>query len=145
MQDGYRKQLSDTAGALVSVDNPCKHAPSVRVADALQNVIANGNSTFDTLQGFGPGKRNYLLLRLHRAENIDSEARVSEILNALGSTGKTVIFPVHPRSQILGQFAKIPSNLRLVEPVGYFDWCRSPKAPVLSLPILEVFKEKHTG
>jgi UDP-N-acetylglucosamine 2-epimerase len=68
---------------------------------------------------------SYILLTLHRAENTDNVTRFGDLVTFVNdaSDGKTVIFPMHPRTrQVYEKSAKrFGSSVRLVEPVGYFD------------------------
>jgi UDP-GlcNAc3NAcA epimerase len=66
---------------------------------------------------------SYGLVTVHRAANTDDPKRLANIVKALSQVGETVIFPVHPRTrgaleELNLQFG---DNVRLIEPVGYFD------------------------
>ena len=62
----------------------------------------------------------YLLLTLHRAENVDDPRRLASLIATL-AVGRPVIFPVHPRTlEAIGRGAvELPPNVRAIEPVGY--------------------------
>jgi UDP-N-acetylglucosamine 2-epimerase len=66
---------------------------------------------------------SYSLVTVHRAANTDDPARLTNIVRALSRVDETVIFPVHPRTR--GALAKLDvqfgDNVRLIEPVGYYD------------------------
>jgi len=64
----------------------------------------------------------YLLLTLHRAENVDDPARLRAILAGL-EVDVPVIFPVHPRTRaaIERQGARLPANVVAIEPVGHLE------------------------
>ena len=64
----------------------------------------------------------YLLLTLHRAENVDDPDRLSTILEGL-AIRLPVIFPVHPRTRDALHRAglALPVNVVPVEPVGYLE------------------------
>ena len=62
----------------------------------------------------------FVLLTLHRAENVDDPARLRTIVAGL-DVSLPVIFPVHPRTRGAldrGGIA-LPSNVVAIEPVGY--------------------------
>ena len=64
----------------------------------------------------------YLLLTLHRAENVDDPDRLGRILAGL-AVDLPVIFPVHPRTRAAlerGAHA-LPANVVAIEPVGYLE------------------------
>jgi UDP-GlcNAc3NAcA epimerase len=66
---------------------------------------------------------NYILTTVHRAENTDDRSRLTAIVEGLGQTKYPVILPLHPRTRArLDEFNIIPpSNLFIVEPVGYLE------------------------
>lgn len=72
-----------------------------------------------------PGK--YYLVTIHRAENTDSQSRLTELVSLLVGLGKKAIFPLHPRTKkCLQEFGlwdnlERAKNLELLEPVGYLD------------------------
>jgi UDP-GlcNAc3NAcA epimerase len=65
---------------------------------------------------------HYLLLTLHRAENVDDPERLASILTGL-NVGLPVIFPVHPRTRGALDRAglSLPPNVVPIEPVGYLE------------------------
>lgn len=64
----------------------------------------------------------YLLLTLHRAENVDDPERLASVLTGL-AVGMPVIFPVHPRTRGALERAGLtmPPNVVPIEPVGYLE------------------------
>lgn len=67
------------------------------------------------------GLERYVLLTLHRAENVDDPTRLTAILAGL-EIDLPVIFPVHPRTRArLTSSLALPPNVRTIEPVGYLD------------------------
>jgi UDP-N-acetylglucosamine 2-epimerase len=64
----------------------------------------------------------YVVLTLHRAENVDDPARLGRLLDGL-ELDVPIVFPVHPRTRAaLGRAGRsLPSNVRAVEPVGYLE------------------------
>jgi len=63
---------------------------------------------------------DYLLVTLHRAENVDDPARLGALLSTL-DLDRPVVFPVHPRTSeaISRAAAGLPPNVRAIDPVGY--------------------------
>ena len=74
----------------------------------------------DHLPEVARGLDRFVLLTLHRAENVDERPRLRAILDGL-AIGLPVIFPVHPRTRaVLDEpGAGLPSNVVSIEPVGY--------------------------
>jgi UDP-N-acetylglucosamine 2-epimerase len=64
----------------------------------------------------------YVLVTLHRPENVDDSARLAAWLAAL-AVGRPVIFPIHPRTReaIARGGLRLPGNVTAVDPVGYLD------------------------
>ncbi len=66
------------------------------------------------------GLERFVLLTMHRAENVDDRARFRAILRGM-AIDLPVIFPVHPRTRALlaGGGGTLPSNVIPIDPVGY--------------------------
>ena len=90
-------------------------------ANLANRPLARQKSTVLSTLGFAPA--SYGLVTVHRAANTDDPERLSNIVKALSQVGETVVFPVHPRTR--GALEKLDvkfgNNVRLIEPVGYFD------------------------
>jgi UDP-N-acetylglucosamine 2-epimerase (non-hydrolysing) len=74
-------------------------------------------------------KGNYILVTVHRAENVDNESRLSGILEALDGLGRQYTVPVicslHPRTKDKLQHLKgraKKTGIRFHEPFGFFDF-----------------------
>lgn len=65
--------------------------------------------------------RNFVLCTLHRAENTDSEERMTDILSAIGDLGEQVVLPLHPRTKKLLELYNLtlPANVITTEPLSY--------------------------
>lgn len=70
---------------------------------------------------------NYLLVTVHRAENTDSPARLTAIVDALITLAMrySVVFPIHPRTLRVLQkndlMSKLEGALIVLPPCGYLD------------------------
>jgi UDP-GlcNAc3NAcA epimerase len=64
----------------------------------------------------------YVLLTLHRAENVDHPERLAAILDGL-AIALSVIFPVHPRTRSALHRAKLtlPPNVVAIDPIGHLE------------------------
>jgi UDP-N-acetylglucosamine 2-epimerase (non-hydrolysing) len=69
---------------------------------------------------------NCVLLTLHREENVDNRESLKQILSALSDSGLYCICPMHPRTvkriHEFGLEDLISKNIKVIEPVGYFDF-----------------------
>ena len=70
---------------------------------------------------------DFVLLTLHRGENVDSKKVLSEIVKGLIDSKVKIIFPIHPRTykklKQFGLYRKIKNSktISILPPVGYFD------------------------
>lgn len=101
---------------------------NLRIAERNENVFAR----------LGIGKKNYVLVTAHRAENVDSEDRLSSIFAALSEIhaefGQEVIFPVHPRTEkMIEAFGLDPDGVTLVSPFHYLEFLQLEKHASLIL------------
>lgn len=69
--------------------------------------------------------KKYMLLTLHRPDNVDNKDRLYEVLERITSTSDElkIVFPVHPRTaKQFPQDSKFAHNLIITEPLGYFEF-----------------------
>jgi UDP-N-acetylglucosamine 2-epimerase (non-hydrolysing) len=106
-------------------------------------IIKTGSPMYEVLQHYGPqieassalerlglDMRGYLLMSIHREENIESDrqfAKFTELLRELpGRTGLRLIVSTHPRTRKRlerGNFV-LPTGVELLKPLGFFDYVR---------------------
>ena len=72
--------------------------------------------------GLEPG--NYFLATIHRVQNTRDVGAIVGLFEALDEANRPVLLPVHPRvRKLLDESSWAPrGNLRLVTPLGYFDF-----------------------
>jgi UDP-N-acetylglucosamine 2-epimerase len=84
------------------------------------NEIRGGNASLE----FGLENETFGVVTLHRAENMEDESRLRNIIKALDSLEMDLVFPCHPRTRARMNKLKILSSLRegfkVIEPVPYF-------------------------
>ncbi|RXJ54409.1 non-hydrolyzing UDP-N-acetylglucosamine 2-epimerase [Candidatus Marinarcus aquaticus] len=66
---------------------------------------------------------NFILCTIHRAENTDDIAKLSQIIDALNTIHKQhqVILPLHPRTKKIIEENFIPVDFSIIDPVGYLE------------------------
>jgi UDP-N-acetylglucosamine 2-epimerase len=66
----------------------------------------------------------YLLLTMHRQENVDDPEKLKLLAKKLASLKHRVVFPVHPRTRINLQKYNIslPENVTAIDAVGYVEF-----------------------
>lgn len=93
--------------------------------DAVLQCSAKARETSTVLHDLQLKPREYALATVHRNYNTDIPEHLRGIIQALAELDLPVVFPVHPRTrhkiEELGWELSDLTNLRLVEPVGYFD------------------------
>lgn len=106
--------------SVIVTGNPIK-----QVIDAFEDKIASS----DILKTLSLEPREYFLVTMHRAENVDSEATLRSLVDALEKLharyGYPVICSLHPRtrSKIEAFGVSIEqAGLRFLEPFGFFDF-----------------------
>jgi len=117
---------------------PTKHAKKNLMSEKIHGkIFVTGNTVIDAINNFADisskkssfavNMKNYILMTLHRAENVDTRDVLSCIVNSVLKSNENFIFPVHPRTlKQLHQFGlykkiKESDNVLLLEAVGYFD------------------------
>ena len=70
---------------------------------------------------------DFILLTLHRAENVDDRKTLSTIIKAICTSNKKIIFPIHPRThKRLKEFnllhkLQTSKMITLLDATGYFE------------------------
>jgi UDP-N-acetylglucosamine 2-epimerase (non-hydrolysing) len=103
---------------------------------ADERVFLVGNTMIDTLvamedrfrsagaaRRFGLPKGDYLLVTLHRPALVDGPL-LPEVMARLGELSRElpVLFPVHPRTRKMIDETAVAASVRLIDPIGYFDF-----------------------
>ncbi len=98
------------------------------MVDALEYNKKVAEEKSRIIEELGLEKRRYLVITVHRPSNTDSMDNMSNIIKALDESGKTVVFPLHPRTEKYlreyGLLDRMPVNVRLIQPMGYWDMVR---------------------
>ncbi len=123
-----------------------RSAENLKREDVWGRVYVTGNTIIDALDKFIdralesshimetiPFDR-YVLVTLHRAENVDDPETLKKIVQILRDIIQLpVVFPIHPRTvarlQSMGlyQIVRSKARIRLTEPLPYFDFLTAMK------------------
>lgn len=82
----------------------------------------------DTMKNLGLRKKEYILITIHRQENVDNKERFRNIIEGIELVSKEinlpVIYPIHPRSmKMMTKFGLDTSDhIRLIEPLNYLNF-----------------------
>jgi UDP-N-acetylglucosamine 2-epimerase (non-hydrolysing) len=119
------------------------HVVGNSVIDALIQNLAIAEKKSDVLARLGLGRRGYIVLTFHRAENVDVKERLARALTAFeeaaDEAGLPIVFPIHPRTaKRLREFglekrAAALRSLRRIEPTGYLDMLMLEKEAAIVL------------
>lgn len=98
------------------------------IVDSVFWALEKGKKSKDMLAEYKVKKDGYFLVTAHRQENVDDKEKVKNILKALELLYKKyklpIIYPMHPRTRkMLSHFKmNVPSSVRVIEPLGYFEF-----------------------
>jgi UDP-N-acetylglucosamine 2-epimerase (non-hydrolysing) len=104
-------------------------------------IIVTGNTTFEAMRAFAPQidasdivarlglePRNYILVTAHRSENVDNPEYLGIIFRALSKLAerhkREIVFPMHPRTKSKLAGIDVPSRVKIMSPLGFYDFNR---------------------
>ncbi len=104
-------------------------------------IFITGNPTFETMRAFLPQiqksnvlsrlglkRKDYFIVTAHRSENVDNPVHLKAIMDALAQLyrkfKKEVIYPMHPRTRSKIGKMQPPKGLRIMAPLGFYDFNR---------------------
>ena len=94
------------------------------LGDTTKDILLHTIKKYDIKKNNG----DYLLVTIHREENVNSKLNLSNIIDALGESCEKIIFPVHPRTEKklleFGIFNSLPDNIKLIKPLSYVNFLR---------------------
>jgi UDP-GlcNAc3NAcA epimerase len=71
-------------------------------------------------------EKDFVLVTLHRSENVDHPDILSDLVDALNDISKKcrIVLPLHPRTKKMMQEFNLEFDFKTMEPVGYLDMIR---------------------
>jgi UDP-N-acetylglucosamine 2-epimerase (non-hydrolysing) len=95
------------------------------------NTYTDGVDQSEVLESLHIKPREYFLVTIHRAENVDLPERLEQLLKGLALVADTyeqpMVVSVHPRTaEKMARFNLDPKSerVRLLEPMGFFDFIK---------------------
>lgn len=102
-------------------------------------IFVTGNPTFEVMRAFqdriqrsqilktlGIEPGEYIAVTAHRKENVDDPVSFQAIMDGLGLIyqrfKKEVVYPMHPRTKSKLKDIKVPKGVRILEPLGFYDF-----------------------
>jgi UDP-N-acetylglucosamine 2-epimerase (non-hydrolysing) len=144
MPEEINRIVTDSISDLLLVTEDSGRRNLLREGVAADRIEMVGNLMIDSLQAnLTRAKRSdirarlaiperYGVITLHRPANVDCQAKLAEILEALGEiAAETPLYwPVHPRTRALllsgsngqGSGIRVSAGVHLLEPLGYLDF-----------------------
>ena len=113
--------LAPTEGAMAHLAREGLTDRAELVGDVMVDAYDWASSRSDgRLPPEAAAQPGYVLVTLHRAENVDDPARLGAWMAAL-EVERPIIFPVHPRTRaVLDRTGiEVPANVTLLEPIGF--------------------------
>jgi len=103
------------------------HVTGNTIVDAVYQHCHLARQKSTAMQDLGLDPGEYVLVTLHRQENVDSATRFTSILEGLdliaAEHGLPVVYPVHPRSgEMMQRFNLTPARVRLIDPLDFLDF-----------------------
>ena len=97
------------------------------IVDAVYQNIELAGKKVDVLKALDLKAKEYLLLTLHRQENVDSRERFASIIDGIKQASTElslpVYYPVHPRSRkMMAEFGLSTGNIIMSEPVDFLGF-----------------------
>ncbi|MGB4429815.1 MAG: UDP-N-acetyl glucosamine 2-epimerase [Thermacetogeniaceae bacterium] len=116
LSEGESKKIS------FSLENPAVVNVGDVMVDALQMVKDDLVLPVSLKDKLNSGK--YIVLTLHRAENVDSKERLTLLLQAMADSPYPIIFPIHPRTKARISAFGLDDYVnefpfQIIEPLGY--------------------------
>jgi UDP-N-acetylglucosamine 2-epimerase (non-hydrolysing) len=107
-------------------------------------IIVSGNPTFEVMRAFQIQidasnilnelklkERKYILVTAHRKENVDDPEIFQKILDGLDLVSEKfnteIIYPMHPRTMSKINNYRISSRIRVMKPLGFYDFNKLSK------------------
>jgi len=102
------------------------------VVDAVYQNLEISEKHFNVLSDLGITSKNYFLVTMHRAENVDVKERLNSVLEALRlisiKYSLPVIFPMHPRTvKMVKEFGLSLEGITVLKPLGYLEFLQLEK------------------
>lgn len=144
MPEEINRVLTDHVSHLLFAPTPLSRQILLGEGIPSRNIFITGNTIVDSVRQsleiarrkvrlerwLGRQAKPFMLMTLHRQENVDVPERLESILEGVGrvvcESGTTVLFPIHPRTA--ARFKKLglslPPGVRGLDSIGFLDFLR---------------------
>ncbi len=136
MPEEHNRIVADHISELLFA--PTNHARlNLRREGVHGRILVTGNTSLDSVKKYSrisaarssldADYGDFILLTLHRAENVDDQRSLRMVVGAICDSKKRIIFPVHPRTRKrLKEYGLLKrlgtsENVTMLDAVGYFE------------------------
>lgn len=119
--------FAPTETAMKNINKEGLKEKGINVGDVMYDAVLNftklANDKSTIVKELDLKSGEYILTTIHRAENTDDINRLKNIIDALNSTEKKIVLPIHPRTKkyIQEYGLEFGDNIKCIDPVGYLD------------------------
>jgi UDP-N-acetylglucosamine 2-epimerase (non-hydrolysing) len=98
------------------------------VVDSVYQNLGIAKQRTDVLKKIELREKEYILVTVHRQENVDVKEKLTDIMKGLGLVynhfGLPVVYPMHPRTKkIIEKFGiSIPDGINVIPPLGFLEF-----------------------
>ena len=91
--------------------------------DAVTYYSAISEQNSSIIANLNLEENEFVLATIHRQENTDAIEKLKEIFEGLDeiNKSKTVVVPLHPRTKAILNQNNLSYNVKIIDPIGYFD------------------------
>lgn len=139
MPEQRNRMLIDHMSNILLPYNQYHRENLIREGIHPSKIIVTGNTVFEAMRAFSPKieasdilnqlqlePKKYILVTAHRAEQVDSKEFLGTIFEALSKLAERfsyeIIFPMHPRTMSKLAGFDIPKRIRIMKPLGFYDF-----------------------
>jgi UDP-N-acetylglucosamine 2-epimerase (non-hydrolysing) len=144
MPEQTNRRLIDHVSDILLPFNSYHRENLIREDIHPSKIIISGNPTFEVLKAFeleiensnilsslNLQSKKYILVTAHRKENVDDPFSFQKILDGLDLISTRlnldIIYPMHPRTMSKIDNFKLGSRIKVMKPLGYYDFNKLSK------------------
>lgn len=140
MAEELNRIIVDHLSDLLFVPTQTSFTNLIKEGIDQKKIFIVGNTIADVLKDIKipeQHRKKYILLTLHRPENVDNKERLQEITESLEQLsinyGIQIVFPIHPRTKKnMDEFGiKLNSHFEIISPIGYKELLSLEKYAIL--------------
>lgn len=97
------------------------------IVDSISQSRAIAEKKINVFRDLDVIPKEYILATIHRAENVDDEFKLNEIIKGFELASRelnlSVVFPMHPRTRkMLNIFGITHDRIKVIDPIGFLEF-----------------------